>query len=138
MARLRTASPYLLAALLAGAGATHALLPGAFDTIVPKALPHPRLWTYASGVVEVALAAALMDPRSRRTAALATAALFVVVFPANVQMALDAHGTPARLLAYGRLPLQVPLVLWALQVASAAGGRPVWPDRARRAARSGP
>jgi uncharacterized membrane protein len=44
------------------------------------------------------------------------------VFPANVKMARDAARAPAavRAAAYGRLPLQVPLVLWALRVGRAA------------------
>ncbi|MCU1595171.1 MAG: putative rane protein, partial [Frankiales bacterium] len=47
MTRLATASPYLLAGLLAGAGATHFLKPGLYDPIVPHVLPGPpRAWTY--------------------------------------------------------------------------------------------
>ena len=138
MPRLRTVSPYLLAALLAGAGVTHFLKPSGYDAIVPRALPNPRAWTYASGVVEIGLGAAVAYPRTRGRAALAAALLFVVVFPANVQMALDARTTAMKAISYARLPLQVPLVLWALQVASAAGRRPAWPGRARRAVRSGP
>jgi uncharacterized membrane protein len=61
-------------------------------------------------------------PRTRRSAATTAAALFVVVFPANVQMAVDPGGVP-RWLAIARLPLQVPLVLWALQVRRAATPR---------------
>ena len=50
--------------------------------------------------------------------ALATAALFVVVFPANLQMAVDAlHGHGSVWIALLRLPLQVPLVLGAVYVA---------------------
>lgn len=138
MLRLRTASPYLLTALLAGAGITHFLKPSGYDAIVPHLLPHPRAWTYASGVVEIGLGAAVAHPRTRNRGALAAALLFVVVFPANVQMALDARTPGARTISYARLPLQVPLVLWALQVASAAGGLPGWLGRARRAVRSGP
>lgn len=114
--RLRAASPYLLAALLSAAGALHFVVPAAYDGIVPSFLPAPRAWTYASGVVELACAAAVAVPRTRRRGALATAVLFVAVFPANVQMALDADSPGARAVAYARLPLQVPLVLWALQV----------------------
>ena len=46
------------------------------------------------------------------------AALFVVVFPANVQMAINWADRPRaqRLLAYGRLPLQIPLIWLALRV----------------------
>ncbi len=119
MTRLRTASPYLLAALLGGAGALHLVMPGTFDAIVPALLPRPRLWTLGSGVAELALAVAVAAPGTRRHGSLATAVLFVAVFPANVQQALDASG-PGRLVAYARLPLQVPLVLWALQVRRAA------------------
>jgi uncharacterized membrane protein len=50
---------------------------------------------------------------------LAAAGLFAAVFPANVKMAVDwRHASPAkRAIAYGRLPLQIPLVLWARRVA---------------------
>ena len=125
MTRLRSASPYLLAALLTGAGATHFLSPQTYDALIPSFLPDPRAWTYASGIAEVVLAGGLVAPSTRTRAAWATAGLFVLVFPANVQMALDAHSSGARALAYARLPLQVPLVLWALQVAGVrrAAGR---------------
>ena len=116
MSRWRAASPWLLAGLLGGAGLLHFLVPGPYDRIVPGSLPAPRAWTYGSGLVELLCAAAVAVPRTRSRGALAAAALFVAVFPANVQMALDADGAVARAVAYARLPLQVPLVLWALQV----------------------
>ena len=108
-----------LAVLLAGAGITHLARPGPYDAIVPKALPgSPRTWTYLSGVAELTVAAAVAYPRTRALGGLAAAGLFAAVFPANVKMALDwRHATPAeRAIAYGRLPLQVPLVLWGLRV----------------------
>ncbi|MBZ4020428.1 DoxX family protein [Streptomyces purpurogeneiscleroticus] len=117
----RTArSPRLLAGLLAGAGVLHFAVPKPFDATVPRALPgSARGWTYASGVAELALAAGVAHPRTRRVAALATAAFFVGVFPANVQMAVDWRHRPAplRAAALARLPLQAPLVLWARGVA---------------------
>jgi uncharacterized membrane protein len=118
--RLRTASPWLLAALLAGAGTTHFLAPEPYDAMVPGFLPSPRAFTYGSGLVELLVAAAVAAPRTRRGGATAAAVLLVVVFPANVQMALDPGDVP-RWLAVARLPLQVPLVLWALQVRRASG-----------------
>lgn len=124
MTRLRTASPYLLGGLLLGTGTLHLLVPGPFDGIVPSFLPAPRLWTYASGVVELACAVAVLARPTRRRGALAVALLFVAVFPANLQMALDAHSTAGRAVALARLPLQVPLVLWALQVRRTAGQLP--------------
>ena len=64
-------------------------------------------------------------PRTRKAAALATAAFFVGVFPANVKMAADWRHRPApqKAAAFGRLPLQIPLVLWARGVAKNAEGR---------------
>jgi uncharacterized membrane protein len=109
-----------LAALLTTTGTLHFLVPGPFDTIVPRSLPgSPRTWTYLSGAAELAVAAAIALPRTRRLGGLAAAALFVGVFPANVRMAADwRHAHPAkRAVAYCRLPLQVPLVLWARRVA---------------------
>ncbi|MCH5677041.1 DoxX family protein [Streptomyces gilvus] len=113
-------SPLLLAGLLATAGVAHFASPRPFDATIPDALPGtPRTWTYASGAVELALAAGLVLPRTRKTAALAAAAFFVGVFPANVKMAVDwrQRPTPHKAAAIGRLPLQLPLVLWARSIA---------------------
>jgi uncharacterized membrane protein len=115
--RLRSASPYLLAGLLVGAGATHVVRPELYDALVPPLLPgSARAWVYGSGVVELAVGAAVAHPMTRRRGALAAAALFVAVFPGNVHMAFEPGDVP-RWAAIARLPLQVPLVLWALQVA---------------------
>ncbi|GAA1256087.1 DoxX family protein [Kitasatospora nipponensis] len=109
----------LLSGLLLGAGVAHFARPAQFDAIVPRVLPgRARTWTYASGVAELLFGAALAVPRTRRTGALAAAGLFTAVFPANVQMAYDWRDRPAplRALALARLPLQVPLALWALRI----------------------
>jgi len=112
-----------LAGLLAAAGVLHFARPGPFDSIVPRALPgSPRTWTQLSGAAELAVAAAVAHPRTRRVGGLAAAGLFAAVFPANVKMAVDwRHAPPLRrAIAYGRLPLQAPLVVWALRIASSA------------------
>ncbi|MBW8797742.1 MAG: hypothetical protein JF597_30410 [Streptomyces sp.] len=119
-------SPLLLAGLLATAGAAHFAAPKQFDATIPKALPgSPRAWTYGSGAVELALAAGIALPRTRKAAARAAAAFFVGVFPANVQMAVDwqKRPEPLRTAALARLPLQIPLVLWARGVARNEEGR---------------
>ena len=119
-------SPLLLAGLLTAAGLAHFASPRPFDATIPEALPGtPRAWTYASGAAELALAAGIALPRTRKAAALAAAAFFVGVFPANVKMAVDWRHRPAPLkaAAVGRLPLQLPLVLWARSVARSGEGR---------------
>lgn len=121
MAARRRLSSARLAALLGGAGVAHLVAPKPFDSLIPAALPgSPRAWTYASGVVELALAAALLHPRTRRPGGRAAAAYFVAVFPANVKMARDFRDRPAPLgaLANARLPLQIPLVWWALRASA--------------------
>jgi uncharacterized membrane protein len=117
-----TASPYLLSGLLTVTGTLHFVVPKVFADIVPPQLPSPIGLVYASGVAELVCAAGLAVPRTRRVAGWATAALFVAVFPGNIQMALDAgdRSTTYQALTYARLPLQVPLVVWAVSVARAA------------------
>jgi uncharacterized membrane protein len=112
-------SALALAGLLAASGVLHFARPRPFDAIVPRSLPgRPRTWTRLSGAAELAVAAALVNPGTRRLGGLAAAGLFAGVFPANVKMAIDwRHASPARrAIAYARLPLQVPLVLWGLRV----------------------
>ena len=126
---VRPSSGQVLGAFLLGAGVSHFAVPGFFDKIVPHALPGPaRAWTYVSGVAELAVGATVLA--DRRRGALLAAALFVAVFPGNVQQALDASSTQERAIAYARLPLQVPLVVWAIKVSRAAG-RSASPGRAR-------
>ncbi|GGV20131.1 membrane protein [Streptomyces litmocidini] len=118
-----TTSARLLSGMLIGAGVAHFAAPRQFDAIVPRSLPgSPRTWTHLSGVAEIAIGAAIAAPRTRRAGALAAAGLFTAVFPANVKMAYDWRHRPAplRAAALARLPLQAPLVLWALSVRRAA------------------
>ncbi|WP_377271490.1 hypothetical protein [Peterkaempfera sp. SMS 1(5)a] len=117
-------SALLLSGVLATAGALHFLRPEPFGAIVPRRLPGgPRLYTRLSGAAELACAAAVAVPRTRRLGGLATAGLFAAVFPANVQMAYDwRRAAPARrAVAWARLPLQLPLAGWALEVRRGAG-----------------
>jgi uncharacterized membrane protein len=111
----------LLAAILGGSGVLHFAKPAPYDRLIPRELPGAaRTWTYLSGAAELACATAVAVPRTRRLGALLAALLFVAVFPGNVTMAIayQRAGKPlsAKLIAYGRLPLQWPLVLWALRV----------------------
>ena len=121
MSTSRLAAP-ALALLLAAAGITHLRAPHAYEPLIPPVLGPPRPWVIGSGLAELACAAAVAVPATRRWGGWAAAALFVGVFPGNVQMALDSHAgarhlARRRVVAWGRLPLQVPLVAWAVAVA---------------------
>jgi uncharacterized membrane protein len=120
--RWKRSSPWLLAGLLAGAGVLHFAAPRPYVKIIPKALPEPELLVAASGAAELTCAALVAHPRTRRFGGWAAAALFVAVFPANVQMALDSRrgSTAYQVASWARLPLQLPLVWWAAAVARRA------------------
>ncbi|WP_377641686.1 DoxX family protein [Oryzobacter terrae] len=116
-----------LATILATSGVIHLLRPEVYEGIVPHVLPRKRLLVHASGIAEIACAAGLLHPATRRAAGWGSAALLVAVFPANVQMSVD-HGrraarrgdTPSRatfVATLARLPLQWPMVRTALRAA---------------------
>ena len=116
---MRLPSRLWLSALVAGSGIAHFVVPEFYERIVPRALGSPRPFVHASGVAEIVAGTLLALPPTRRIGGWACAAVLVGVFPANVQMALDGGlggsrsvlASPA--FAWARLPLQVPLVLWA-------------------------
>jgi uncharacterized membrane protein len=90
---------------------------------VPPWIPgSARFWTYASGVAEIAVGAAVATPSTRRVGATAAVGLFLAVFPANVQMAWDWRRKPwpYAAAAVGRLPLQYPMITHALRVRAEA------------------
>ncbi len=117
-----------LAAMMLGSGALHLAVPSVYERVVPRPMGDARRVVLVSGVAELVCGALLLSRRTSRAGGWATAGLLVAVFPANVQMVLDA-GTehqavkmpagPFRLLGLARLPLQVPLVLRAVRVARA-------------------
>jgi uncharacterized membrane protein len=113
--------PRLLAAIFAVSGTLHLVAPGLYEDIVPRRLPRRRQLVHASGVAELACAVGLTA--GARWAGPLSAATLVAVWPANVQMALDATraGRPAVVQAglWARVPLQIPLIRTALR----AGGR---------------
>jgi uncharacterized membrane protein len=118
-----------LAGLFLASGTMHFIRPEPFEAIVPRQLPSRRALVYASGAAEIACAVGLLVPRTRRVAGLASAALLVAVFPANVTMTAQAKrrrdGDPADSRRRGylaatvaRLPMQWPMIRTALR----AGG----------------
>lgn len=111
----------LLTGLLAGAGALHVARPQLFRSMVPKPLPYKHELVRVSGAVELAAAGLLVHPSTRRAGGATAFALFAGVWPANLQMTIDAvrQRKPWWYVAalVVRLPLQVPLLRSALRAA---------------------
>ena len=123
-----------LCILVGGSGILHFAVPGPYRRIVPAPLRAQAAAVVAvSGICEIICAALLAVPRTRRLGATATAALFVAVFPANLQMALDSLHADGPLspgivtIIWLRLPLQLPLILWALRFRSHSNAAPSAP-----------
>ncbi len=118
-----------LAAFLGTAGVGHFINAEEFLAQVPPYLPAPELLVAVSGVVELALAVALVAlPRWRRAVGLAVLLLFLAVLPGNIAQyteARDAFWLDSDAARLVRVLLSPLLWLWA----SAAGD--LWP-RPRR------
>ncbi len=109
-----------LAAILGISGLVHLGKPEVYEPIMPSMVPAHREVIFASGVAEILCAAGLLVPRLRKPAGWASAALLLAVYPANLKMAGDAAQTDKtgfRAIAWGRLPLQIPMIRTALKAA---------------------
>ncbi|MEM6846893.1 MAG: hypothetical protein AAF580_02330 [Pseudomonadota bacterium] len=78
-----------MAAIFLLAVGAHFLFVDAFASIVPGPLPFAREIVMLTGLVEGLLAIGLLIPSLRRLAGMGVAIYCVVVWPANLQMALD-------------------------------------------------
>ena len=107
------------------AGVLHFIKPAMYEAIVPPSLPRPRLLVLLSGVFEVLGGLGVLSPwrAVRRVSGWGLAALLVAVFPANLFMATHNVGGFPAWLRWGRLPLQLPMIAWALWASGAWRGR---------------
>lgn len=118
-------STFAAAALFTSAGVAHFARPDFFESIVPDWFPDARLANRVSGAAEIALGLGLLAPRTRRPSAFGLIALLVIVFPANIDMAINrvevkpvdgrmtrSVGTATGAQNWIRLPLQVPVAWW--------------------------
>lgn len=111
--RLPRGTKFLIGAFTLS-GTVHLAKPDAFYALIPPALGSPMFWTVASGAVELICAVALFK-RFWWAPYLAVATL-AIVWVGNWWMAydlLDANNTAALIVAVVRLPLQIPLMVWA-------------------------
>ena len=126
--RGRRIARWLLAAFYALAGVGHLLATDAMVRIVPRWVPWPREVVLATGLLELAGAAALLTRQWRLAAGWAFAAYALCVWPANVQHAIIDLGRGTGLpwwYHYPRLALQPAIIWWALY----ASGATDWPWR---------
>lgn len=113
----KTIARWLLALGVITAGTLHWLTPHPFVQMISTFLPYPLELVYISGFFEILGGVGLLIPRVSRAAAWGLILLFIAVFPANINMAVNdlvIDGLPHNLVAYWlRLPLQGVLIAWA-------------------------
>lgn len=99
-------------------GIDHFVTPDFFVRIVPSWLPAPLVLVQVSGVFEVLGGAGLLVPRARRAASFGLVALYVAVFPANINMVIhpELGGGIATWALWARLPFQAVFIALALWV----------------------
>lgn len=89
---------------------------GYYLAIMPLYIPFAREAVYVTGVLEILGGLALLVPSLRRAAGIGLILLLIAVFPANVQMLLDARARAVPLLdevlLWLRLPVQGLLIMW--------------------------
>jgi uncharacterized membrane protein len=108
----------LLAVFFLIAGTLHFVFPRPYHRIMPPMLPAPRLLVIVSGAAEIAGGLGLLFSQTSRPAACGLVLLLIAVFPANIYMAVAHIPFPGLLgkswAQWLRLPLQIPLIWWAL------------------------
>ncbi|MFC6287237.1 hypothetical protein ACFP3Q_08700 [Nocardioides sp. GCM10027113] len=114
---LRLAACWGMAVAMGFAGLSHLLMPAPFVQHLPPWVPVREELVLATGVLEIVLGAALLRRQpGRRRAGVLLAAYLVLVFPANVYVAVadvEVDGMPGAS-SWFRLPLQLLFVAWTL------------------------
>ncbi|MBD2560919.1 MULTISPECIES: DoxX family protein [Nostoc] len=107
----------VLAICIIVVGVTHFLVPEEYAKIVPPQLPYPLGLVYLSGFYEILGGIGLLVPPVSQAAAWGLLALFIAVYPANINMAVNLikieHIPNSPWLHVVRLPLQAVLIAWA-------------------------
>lgn len=103
----------IVAALFLASGVLHLVNPAAFVWLMPPWLPLQTELIVISGVMELAAAIGLIF--KQRWAPLLTVVTLLAVWPANWWFAIDSltSNPNIALIAWLRLPLQLPLLWWA-------------------------
>ncbi len=107
----------ILAVAIIIVGITHFTVADQYFRIVPAQLPYPLGLVYLSGFYEILGGIGLLVPPVSQAAAWGLIALFIAVFPANINMAVNhikLDNIPdSTFLYFARLPFQAVLIAWA-------------------------
>lgn len=117
-------SSKFLVGIFAASSAIHLAKPEVYQPLMPAWVPAHREVILASGVAELVCALGMVVPRTRRLAGWSSVALLFGVWPGNLQMALDSNrssSTAFKVIAWGRMPLQVPMIRAAIAAARSVG-----------------
>ena len=107
---------YVQSLFYAAGGINHLWHPQPYLTIMPDHYSHPAFWVAATGVAEIAAAAGLLLPKTRRAAAIGIILMLLGYFDVHISMlqhAADRFSTLPHWLLVARLPLQLVLIAWA-------------------------
>jgi uncharacterized membrane protein len=106
----------------------HFVIPDSYVRIMPGWLPAHRALVLVSGACEIAGGVGLLIPRVRRWAGIGLVLLLLAVWPANVQMWMNARAahqsTGAQALLLLRLPMQIVLILWVWRASRPRAAEP--------------
>ncbi|MBL1198289.1 membrane protein [Nostoc linckia z18] len=107
----------ILAIAIIVVGVTHFLIPAPYVKIMPPQLPYPLELVYLSGFYEILGGIGLLVPPVSQAAAWGLIALFIAVFPANINMAVNhiklEYIPDSPWVHVVRLPFQAVLIAWA-------------------------
>jgi len=114
MARGRHVALIVLSVFFVIAGANHFLDPDFYLRMMPGYLPAHGFLVAVSGLTEMGLGVAVLAPSIRQKAGWGLIGFLVVVFPANLHMALSPAAFPSVPVAalYLRLPVQGLFLFW--------------------------
>jgi len=118
VSRTKQISLWIQSAFYVFSGFLHFAKTDVYLPMMPPYLPWHRELVLLSGVAEAAGGLGLFFPATRKLAAWWLIATLMAIFPANVHIAVNnvpLFGAPegAGIWNWVRLPLQIPLLLWA-------------------------
>ncbi len=96
------------------AGVNHFWHPDFYLRMLVCFLPYPSALNIVSGLAEIVLGIGILIPRTRKISAWGIIFLLVVIFPANINMAIHWKEWGSTIVPFlVRLPVQFLLIWWA-------------------------